>query len=314
MSNSCLKPEKIQEFLEKSLSADEMAAAAMHIKSCPGCQNEVLSFQKVFTMAASTTKALLGQDMPRKSVDRLMQKVQQLHQPGDKISSESKAGTGKGYSLADLLKLVLIPAFGIILLAAFSRSVKLTPQRQENSIQKQFSLSQNSVEVLLGEMKLAENKQISIGAETSLSEGAVILVRAGSHKFKFSAAARFIFNDREVILSRGQASFALNGDHAGLKIITPAVTITPLGTSFEIEAKSWGTRLTLNSGSVEAMSSSGSKRRLNMPGTIYVTTAGAFSEAMPQPEQVEPANYQPPKPIPASSDTGNAPGKLIDSF
>ncbi len=314
MSNSCLKSEKIQEYLEKSLSADEMAAAATHLKGCPACQNEMLSFQKIFTMAASTTKATLGQSLPRKSVESLMQKVKQLDQNGANLSAEPKILAGKGYSLADLLKLVMIPAFGIILLAAFSRSVKHAPQQPETSLQPQFSLSQNAVEILLGEVKFAENRHIRIGEETSLPDDAVILVQAGSHKFKFSAGARFTFNDREVLLSRGQGGFDLHGEHEGLKIITPAVTVTPLGTSFEVEVKSWGTRLSLNSGSIEALSSSGINRRLNTAGTIYVTTAGDFSETMPQPEQARPAPSENPKPIPATPDTGNAPGKLIDSF
>ncbi|MDD3146119.1 MAG: FecR domain-containing protein [Candidatus Riflebacteria bacterium] len=314
MSNSCLKPERIQEYLENSLSPAEMAAVAAHINSCPGCQQQLRSFENVFKMATVTAKETLHQKLPRESLAALMTKIQQQKQTGSKSQENIANKPVRAFSISDILRLLLIPAVGLILLAAGIKSAKMARPQQKNTIQKQFSLSLNSAEVLLGNVPSIINGQVITGKEIALPADAVVLVQVDKHKLRFSEAARFSFGDHEVTLNSGQASFDLHGDHAGLKIVTPAVTVTPLGTSFEVESRSWGTRLTLKSGSVEALSNSGIKRRLNTPGTIYVSAAGAFSETMPQPEQLEPAHYEPPKPVPASPDTGNAPGKLIDSF
>ena len=312
MPDNCLKSETIQDYLEKLLPADEIAQIAAHLQSCRKCRQATDAFARLFKQATASALADLGMVADHQTIDSVMQRLptRQRGKVRQTIPGNAERQTG----LVDLLRWLLVPAFVIIVAAAFLR-VGQIPQHIDQS-RVEFSLNNNTATVLLGEVRLADADHIRPHSRITLPENAVIMVQAGLQHFKFSAGADFTLRDRQIALTRGLVNCDLTGNHAGLNIKTPAVIVTPLGTCFEVEAKDWGTRVTLASGSLEAVSLTGIKRLISKPSSVYIAANGVFSDDIPQPAQALPANNQMPQlhNNQPSSESANSPGRLIDSF
>ncbi|HNX75334.1 MAG TPA: FecR domain-containing protein [Candidatus Rifleibacterium sp.] len=314
MPDNCLKSETIQDYLEKLLPADEMAQIAAHLHDCRNCRQATDAFARLFKQATASAVADLSTIADHKTIDSVMQRLPARQ--GSKVGQTIPGKAERQPALIDLLRWLLVPAFVIIVAAAFLRVGRLPRQIDQSRVE--FSLNNNTVTVLLGEVKLADADHIRPHSRITLPGNAVIMVQAGLQRFKFSAGAVFTLSDRQIALARGRVNCDLTGNHDGLNIKTPAVIVTPLGTSFEVEAKDWGTRVTLVSGSIEAVSITGVKRRISMPSSVYIAANGVFSDKIPQPALALPANDQMPLPqlqnTQPSSGSADSPDKLIDSF
>jgi len=247
----------------------------------------------------------------------------QTNRNGSRSCSEKPTGHSAGFIWQ--LKYILAPAMIAIFLAIGLswHSPAQHPALPEPE-KPAFSLAHNTAELPFstGPAEVAPGslkpgiRSIELGKEIILPEGSMLRVCVDQHNFLFSGPTTFTFEEKVVRVAKGVSSFVLVGDHAGFKVITPDVTVEPLGTSFAVEAKSWGTKITLRTGKLDLISCSGIKRQLQTPDEIYVSATGAFSADVPQPANSPLLPEAPHQPAPATNDQqpGNSPGKLIDSF
>lgn len=317
MSDNCLSQEKIQEYLEKTLVNSEAEKAACHINSCPACRNEVAACEAFLRRATLTARRQVSAAVPPGRLAAIMSQV--------KTERNSKTAAKQPTGFFWQLKYLLAPAIAALLLAIglswhSPEQYPALPQPEKPA----FSLAHNTAEMpfSLGPAETApdslspDTRSIGLGKKITISEGSMLRVSIDRHKFLFSGAAAFTFEEKVVRMAKGVSSFVLVGDHAGFKVITPDVTIEPLGTSFAVEAKNWGTKITLRTGKLALISCSGIKRQLEAPEEIFVSSTGAFSATMPQPGSSPLPPEAPDQPAPTTNNqpAGNSPGKLIDSF
>jgi len=322
MSDNCLSQEKIQEYLEKTLPKSEAENAVRHINSCPACRNEVAACETFLRRATQSARRQVSGTVPPGRLAAIMSQIQ-TNRNGSRSNTEKPAGQSSSFIWQ--LKYLLAPAMVAIFLAiglswhspeqhpALPEPEKPAFSLAHNSVEMPFSLG--PAEVAPGSLK-PDTKNIRLSEEIVIKEGSMLRVSIGQHKFLFSGATTFTFEEKVVRVAKGVSSFVLVGDHAGFKVITPDVTVEPLGTSFAVEAKSWGTKITLRTGKLNLISCSGIKRQLQTPDEIYVSATGAFSADVPQPANSPLLPEAPHQPAPATNDQqpGNSPGKLIDSF
>lgn len=323
MSDNCLSQEKIQEYLEKTLVNSEAEKAARHINSCPACRNKVAACETFLQRATLSARRQVSATVPPGRLAAIMSQIQ-LNRNSSKSSSREKLAnqsTGFIWQLKYILAPAMIAVFLAIGLSWHSpEQYPALPEPEKPA----FSLTRNTAEmpfspgpaeVAPGSLKPG-TRSIGLGKEIILPEGAMLRVGVDQHKFLFSGPTTFTFEEKAVRVAKGVSSFVLVGDHAGFKVITPDVTVEPLGTSFAVEAKSWGTKITLRTGRLDLISCSGIKRQLQTPDDIYISSTGAFSADMPQPGNSPLPPEAPNQPAPATNDqpAGNSPGKLIDSF
>ncbi|HNW11136.1 MAG TPA: hypothetical protein PLK58_02485 [Candidatus Rifleibacterium sp.] len=323
MSDNCLSQEKIQEYLEKTLANSEAEKAARHINSCPACRNEVAACEAFLQRATLSARRQVSTTVPPGRLAAIMSQIQINRNSSKSSSREKLANQSTGFIWQ--LKYILAPAMIAVFLAIglswhSPENYPALPEPEKQA----FSLAHNTAEmpfstgpaeVAPGSLKPG-TRSIGLGKEIILPEGAMLRVGVDQHKFLFSGPTTFTFEEKVVRVAKGVSSFVLVGDHAGFKVITPDVTVEPLGTSFAVEAKSWGTKITLRTGRLDLISCSGIKRQLQTPDDIYISSTGAFSADMPQPGNSPLPPEAPNQPAPATNDqpAGNSPGKLIDSF
>lgn len=303
----------MQEYLENSLSVSEREDVAAHIEGCDKCRREVEAFASVFKLAADSARNKMGAKVLHSSLATVMQRIQSAQ---SSASVAAKPGADHDSDFTVWLKWLLIPALAVIILFVLSVGKKNAGDLPENNpLQQAFSLAENMVVPVMGELPPGVTDKIALNREVRLAEDAILLVTAAQHKFKFFSGAVFNMSQSEITLAHGAATFDLTGFHQGFRVKTPVVTITPLGTSFELALKSWGAVFTLHSGRAELVSSSGLQRSPAAGQTLYVTNDGSFSERLPQPESlslpVPSAPQQQPSPTGSNS---SSPGNLIDSF
>lgn len=317
MSDNCLSQEKIQEYLEKTLASSEAEKAARHINSCPACRNEVAACEAFLRRATQSARRQVAATVPPGRLAAVMSQI--------KTEQSSKTSAKKPVGFFWQLKFLLAPVMAALLLAIglswhSPEQYPALPQPEKPA----FSLAHNTAEIPFssGPAETApdslspDTRSIRLGKKITISEGSLLRVSIDQHKFLFSGATTFTFEEKVVRMAKGVSSFVLVGDHAGFKVITPDVTIEPLGTSFAVEAKSWGTKITLRTGKLDLTSCSGIKRQLQVPEEIFVSSTGAFSAEVPQPNNSPLQPEAPDQPAPTTNDqpAGNSPGKLIDSF
>ncbi len=322
MSDNCLSQEKIQEYLEKTLANSEAEKAARHINSCHACRNEVAACEAFLRRATLSARSQVSATVPPGRLAAIMSQVKSERSSksssGEKLANQS---TGFIWQLKYVLAPAMIAVFLAIGLSWHSpEQYPALPEPEKPA----FSLTRNTAEMSFspGPAEVAPGslkpgiRSIELGKKIILPEGAMLRVSVDQHKFLFSGPTTFTFEEKAVRVAKGISSFVLVGDHAGFKVITPDVTIEPLGTSFAVEAKSWGTKITLRTGKLDLISCSGIKRQLQTPDEIYVSATGAFSADVPQPANSPLLPEAPHQPAPATNDqpAGNSPGKLIDSF
>lgn len=317
MSDNCLSQEKIQEYLEKTLASSEAEKAARHINSCPACRNEVAACEAFLRRATQSARRQVAATVPPGRLAAVMSQI--------KTERSSKTAVKQPAGFFWQLKYLLAPAIAALLLAIglswhSPEQYPALPQPEKPA----FSLAHNTAEIpfSLGPAETApdslspDTRSIRLGKKITISEGSLLRVSVDQHKFLFSGPTTFTFEEKVVRVAKGICSFVLVGDHAGFKVITPDVTIEPLGTSFAVEAKNWGTKITLRTGKLDLTSCSGIKRQMQAPDEIYVSATGAFSAEVPQPNNSPLQPEAPDQPAPTTNDqpAGNSPGKLIDSF
>ena len=322
MSDNCLNQETIQEYLEKTLVNSEAEKAARHINSCPACRNEVAAYEAFLQRATLAARHQFTATVPPGRLTAIMSRLQ-AEGNGRQSSSEKPAERKTG--LIWQLKYLLAPAIAALLLAIglswhSPEQYPALPEPEKTA----FSLAHNTAEIMFlpGTAEAVPGAlqpgitRIGSEKENILSAGAMLRVGVDRHKFLFTGPTTFTFEEKVVRVTKGISSFVLVGDHTGFKVITPDVTIEPLGTSFAVEAKSWGTKITLRTGKLDLTSCSGIKRQLQTPDDIYISSTGAFSAVMPQPgdSPLPPEAPGQPAPVRNTPPAGNSPGKLIDSF
>lgn len=324
--NNCLNQEKIQEYLDKNLPTNEMKEVAAHVSACSICRQELDAFSKLYEAAGNSARRELSVGIPLQSVDEVLLKIRQCKEPPPKDPSQIVATRWK--EILSGFRWLLVPAFSLVLLALFLRNNRHveTQAIQEPS---QFSLLQNSVELVLGdpadhlklaqlESRLGDVKRLPGNVGIELPENAMIMVQVGNHRLKFSSAANFVLTEKEVALTKGSASFDFSGDHQGFRATTPFVSITPLGTGFDLEVKDWGVKVVLRSGKIKLTTKSGKQKILKGKDVIFVARDGRMSKNIPQPKtdssnQLPLGNENLPKSEPSSNDSGS-PAKLLDAF
>lgn len=316
--SKCFKTDKIQDYLERNLPDNELEAFATHIKTCPSCLHEVMTLKNLASAAHGFARRQLSIEPPVAAVDKVMHKIRA--QNNATVVKKTDTGTDPSENTGILQKLrwLLVPALALILVCAYRFDRNEPGSIPVDAEAQQFSLHPGRAEVILSGTPALSLPEILPETRIILPEGSVILVQSGRHKFKFSARADFVYGRQVIIMNDGLANCDLSGSHQGLKIVTPAVTVTPLGTSFELEIKNWGTRVSLREGSLEMLNNKGIKRILTGTETIYVATDGSYSAEIPQPITI-PGNSEPPiqhrQPgnVPETGVSGS-PGSLIDSF
>lgn len=303
----------MQEYLDNSLSVSEREDVAAHLEGCDKCRHGVETYAGIFKLAADSARKQMGAKVSHSSLAAVMQRIHNGQQSAS-IAAKPGAGHDSGFSI--WLKWLMIPALAVIMLFVLSVGKKDAGDLPENNpLQQAFSLAENMAVLVMGKLPPGVTDRITLNREVRLAEDAILLVTAAQHKFKFFSGAVFAMSQNEITLAHGAATFDLTGFHEGFRVKTPVVTVTPLGTSFELALKSWGVVFTLHSGRAELVSSSGLQRSPAAGQTLYVTNDGSFSERLPQPESlslpVPPAPQQ--QPLPTGSNS-SSPGNLIDSF
>ena len=314
MPDGCLNPDKIQDYVENSLPPGERQGVAVHLEGCAACRRDAEAFARLFAGVAASARQQLAAGCPRQSLVAVMQR---LPKKRGQANSAIKPEITSHSVIAMLMKWLFMPALALTVLLWFAAgSQKLPKPAVDDALMRSFSLLDNSVVLILGELPANVKDKIEPATEVSLGKDSVVLVNVAQHQLKFSAAASFVFSQNEIDLKQGQAAFDLTGDHQGFRIKTPLVTITPLGTSFELAVKTWGVTVVLHSGRLELVSITGIRRILDAGQTIYVAADGRFSVELPQSEPDVPQGQPSSQSLPVVAPAGNpdSPNRLIDSF
>ncbi len=313
MQYMCLTPEKIQEYLDNALPHQERQDVSAHLKNCSHCHSQAQEYSRLFSAATSSAKKQMQNAYSRASVDAIMHRL-----PGartaDQFSDSDKPVQAK---FPFKLNWFWIPTMAVVILLIIYNHTKSVPDSELPKMPvPQFSLLDNSVEVVIGEPPPHARTIIKPGIEVKLDSKTMILVGVAKHKFKFTPGSVFVINNNEVELTSGDAEFVMVGDHENFKVKTPLVTVVPIGTSFGVAVKSWGVKVDLKKGRVDLESFTGNHQNLETGQTLYVGADGNFSADIPQPpahtspdnsSRQQPANSQP-------TGTTDSPAKLIDSF
>lgn len=322
----CLSNELIQNFLDKQLPADKMATVTEHLKKCDSCQNELNQLQQVFMAADRFAEKQLKAPVANSAIDEVMHKISRKA-----LGREKDAGSAvRNYDgIFWGLKWILAPCFAVLLTVLLINSKSGELRHQALSDEK-FSLLKNTAELILGnhdesmvlsgkKIRFADISCIPLEQMAELPPDTLLLMRVGAHRFNFNNGAVFTCTTNEVVLKEGNMSVDLSGAHVGLDIKTSAVTVIPMGTAFELEVKSWGTKVCLKSGKIEMINSKGLHRIVEKPETIYVSLDGRYLKEVPQPEKRPDSlstGGRPDSPTGsgAKSDEASSPNKLLDSF
>ena len=303
----------MQEYLDNSLSVSEREDVVAHLEGCEKCQRGLVAFASIFKLAAGSAHKQMGAKVSHNSLAAVMKRIQNSQQSAP-VAANPGAGNDSDFFV--WLKWLLIPALAVIMLLVSSMGKKKAGDFPENNpLQQPFSLAENMVVPVMGKLPPGVTDRITLNREVRLAEDAILLVAAAQHKFKFFNGAVFAMSQNEITLAYGAATFDLTGLHQGFRVKTPVVTVTPLGTSFELALKNWGAVFTLHSGRAELVSSSGLQRSPAVGQTLYVTNDGSFSERLPQPESLSlPVQSAPQQQSSPTGSTSSSPDNLIDSF
>lgn len=313
MQEKCLTPEKIQEYLDNTLPHQERQEIAAHLKNCPDCNSQAQAYARLFSAATSSAKKQIQNAYSRGSVEAVMHRI-----PGTKATDHFfKSGKPVPAKFHFKLNWLWIPTMAlVILLIIFSRTKSVPDSALPGLPVPQFSLLDNSVEVLIGEPPPHARAIIKPDTEVKLDSKTMILVNVAAHKFKFTPNSIFAINNNEVELKSGDAEFSMIGNHENFKVKTHLVSVVPLGTRFGVSVKSWGVKIAVQKGRVALESFTGNHRNLETSQTLYVGTDGNFSADIPQqPAHTSPDSSSQQSPVtPQPDGTTDSPTKLIDSF
>ncbi|MFZ5951033.1 MAG: FecR domain-containing protein [Candidatus Rifleibacteriota bacterium] len=315
MNKNCLNNEQIQQLLDGNLHAQERKILNDHLSHCQTCQKELAAYQKIFDLSKEYAASQLEPKISNNRMNILMSHISS--------ASERKSSSKKDISGFSYFKWLLASASALALIVLFFSSVNV--EKSTKILQSSFDLENNQIETILqGSGQIMLNGQpveklssIPSNQPVSLPPDALILVKSGNQKIRFSESAVFSLNRKEIKMAKGAAAFSLQSPHEGLTIRTPCATITPLGTELDVEAGKNVTRIQLKEGKIQIAGKTGVNRMMTEPGILYVDDKGVFSSNFPgtaAPENSFPSS--PPVSIPSSATSGNeeGPGKLLDSF
>lgn len=321
MKNKCPSPQQLQEFLDHSLAADAQDAVATHISSCSSCKIELEALKQVYFAAEKHAIQRLNHKISNDQLNNLMSKIA-AKTTADKI--ESQKGYSPGESLKQLSKWLLAPALAIILIFAVVKNSEPESGKLKNDLPS-FSLEQNRAEVIFdpGTPLLLDNKAVNsseltsipVGIAVKLPDNMLMQVKIDQCSFTCSDGAIFSLTNQSLKLASGKAEFNLSGPHKGFQIKTPFAAITPLGTKFNLDIRSYFAKIELSEGEIEIQSKNGIKRRLSQPGHLFVNESGHFSPDFPQAPTVS-ENGRPVSPatMPRPAPLDNSPSRILDSF
>lgn len=321
MKNKCQSPQKLQEFLDHSLAADAQDAVAKHISSCSSCKIELEALKQVYSAAEKHGTRQLNQQISNDQLNSLMSRIA-AKTTADKADSQTVSNFGG--LLKQLSKWLLAPALAIILIFAVVKNSEPESSKLKSDLPG-FSLEQNRAEVIFdpGTPLLLDNKAVNsseltsipVGIAVKLPDDMLIQVKINQSSLTCSDGAIFSLTNQSLKLASGKAEFNLSGPHKGFQIKTPFATITPLGTKFNLDIRSYFAKIELSEGEIEIQSKSGIKRQLSQPGHLFVNESGHFSADFPQAATVS-ENDRPglPATMPRPAPLDNSPTRILDSF
>lgn len=314
MSANCIKQEKLQEYLDNALNVSEKHSVETHLSACAACRTEAEKFQRLYSAADSAVKNSVISSCRSASVDSVMRRL-----PGSiNRTVKNSAVAESGLNFFDFLLRFSLPALIVAAIAIlgilYSGRQPLSETVGKN--QSQFSLIENSVLMVRGNMPAGLSDRLMPDTRYKLGRDDLMMVKVDQNRFEFSDAADFSFKNLQITVNSGEAAFELSGPHKGFAAITQNVTVTPLGTSFKLLVRDWGTRITLSEGQLQLETSSKLRRIIDKPSTLYVGTDGGFYDQVPQnpatkgtsQSDAPPAHYNRP------AGGNNSPGTLLDSF
>ncbi len=323
----CPTPDQIQKLLDGETASSGFNNLSDHVSKCKQCLKVLNTFREIDAAAEVFAAKALAVKVPQPLVSNIMAKIIENRQTAPKKA--------ESFQTMMLLRWVMFPALALVLLFSFlsffsHKTAVKTPSGQTVS----FNLAANSFKPLIApelakvivnngkdqrNLSFSELTKVEAGLTVSIPEKTTVLLSAGKNRFLLSEEAQFKIAANKIHLSKGALNADLKGPHPGFSLLTPDVSIVPLGTSFSVEIKSLFTKITLNSGKIELLNNKKQKRLMNRPGTLFVDKAGNFHREIPRntDETADPAETFSPVAPPTRQNTnpnGQAPTNVLDSF
>lgn len=309
MSANCINKDRIQEYLDKTLPESEKRTVESHLAACSSCRKELENYRRLYLSADESLKSSLSQSFRQPSVDSVMRRLP--------VAVAKPATTTADFNFFAILLRFALPALAVVLVVfGYSYSGRQTVSSPDVDQVRQFSLVENSVLMVRGNLPAGLTDRLLPGEPYKLGRDDLMMVKVDQSRFEFSDAAEFSFKDLQVTLNSGEAAFELKGQHEGFSVVAQNVTVTPLGTSFKLLVRDWGTRITLTEGRLQLETITGQRRMIDRPSTLYVGTDGSFYDKVPQSPAVNGDSQQggPPASNNRPAGQNNSPATLLDSF
>lgn len=288
-NNICKQTQNLQQWQEDIKAGCLSQDAKRHLETCCQCKKAWQEFANLDFALYSKFKVDSKPAPPH-----ILKKIMNSVSIGSKVDNRSNENSSMIFTAFNFIfarKLKLGIVFSIImLLAVFVSNHKNSPAIIENSVNGQFNLlAQDRVSISVipddtnilidGKAVVADSlKSFLPVIKYSINNDTRMKLTLNSCKITLKQGALFSVSEKNITLTKGSVLCNLSGEHVGFSIKTPFGQVTPLGTCFKVEVKSWGMKVKLLSGKIEIKNFLGQIKVLENEDILYVQSTGKFSK------------------------------------
>jgi len=271
------KAENLLAYVDNELSPEATQEMKSHICNCAICRNEVDELRNVTSLLGMLPDIEFSEDVRLRLSEKLKESI---------LEEETANAPAPFWKMWK----VLVPALASMacLILIYTSSLQKTNTSQGSAINtvKMASIAtlnmKNNLNVLVNGKKIdfdADTSMISLREEDILTVaqgGSALITYPGDINIEVAPGSKLKIYDRWLHLNRGSGHFKLAKQHTGFQVTTDTVTITVVGTTFDVGVITDGSsKVALYEGSVSFETKKG--KQLMKPGQTLTTSAdGGF--------------------------------------